>query len=111
MSIQTDNYWNRRLNDLKERFGLESEVELSSAVGISPAMLGHVRSGRRSLPVPARARLLDKLGYVLTRDLLLRLLPNDVSQTIADIDNKRLLPPGGDEPNAGLELPPSETDE
>jgi hypothetical protein len=81
--------WLRRLDRLKNRLGIDSDVVLASTVGISPAMLAHVRAGRRPLPLPARIRLLDKLGYAFTRDKLLEILPNEARAVITEIDNRR----------------------
>lgn len=72
-------------------------------------MLTHVRVGRRAIPIQARLRLLDALGYVINRELLLRVLPEDHRAAI--IDTNAALPeahykshePGVDVP---LELPP-----
>lgn len=100
-------YWNRQLDSLKESSSLSSEVELSLVIGLSPAMLAHVRSGRRPLPFPAKAKLLDRLGYILTRDLMLRLLPDDAARTVIEIDNARLKPTVDEaSANVGKELPP-----
>lgn len=86
-----------------------SDVALAKRLDISPAMLAHVRMGRRALPLQARLRLLHALGYVVTRDLLLRALPSDVRSAV--IDTKAGLIGGADtegglDLNAGLELPP-----
>lgn len=109
MSNEYD-YWNRQLDNLKRSSQLSTEVELSLLIGLSPAMLAHVRTGRRPLPFPAKAKLLDRLGYILTRDLMLRLLPDDAARTVIDIDNARLkrkVDEAGE--NTGRELPPLPT--
>lgn len=101
-----NDWWVQRLNELKLRLAL-SEVGMARRLEISPAMLGHVRAGRRPLPVPARIRLLDALGYVLTRDLLLRLLPDDVRAAVRAADNGRAeSSKGKNDTNAGREMPP-----
>jgi hypothetical protein len=87
--MKRDEEWLGRLDQLKKRFGINSDVVLASTVGISPAMLAHVRAGRRPLPLPARIRLLDKLGYAFTRDKLLEILPNEARAVLTEIDNRR----------------------
>ncbi len=87
--MKKDEEWLARLDQLKIRLGIDSDVVLASTVGISPAMLAHVRAGRRPLPLPARVRLLDKLGYAFTRDKLLEILPNEARAVLTEIDNRR----------------------
>lgn len=87
--MQKDDEWLARLDQLKERFGMESEVVLATSVGISPAMLGHVRAGRRPLPLSARIRLVDKLGYEFTREWFLAILPSEARAVFTELDNER----------------------
>ena len=99
-------FWNRKLDELKDSRSLKSEVQLSGIVGLSQAMLGHVRAGRRPLPLSAKAKRLDSLGYVFTRNIMLRLMPEEVAKDIMQFDNNRLLPESTeDDPNAGKEPP------
>jgi transcriptional regulator with XRE-family HTH domain len=103
-----DEWWIQKIEALKRQSGL-SDVALAKRLDISPAMLAHVRAGRRSLPLQARMRLLDALGYVITRDLLLRLLPEEV-RSAAIATNAALtdahFAANQTEPNVGLDLPP-----
>lgn len=101
-------WWIQRLEELKRQTRL-SDVALAKRLDISPAMLAHVRSGRRALPLQGRVRLLDALGYVVTRDLLLRILPEEVRSAVIDTNaalTEAHYAPGETDPNAGLELPP-----
>lgn len=104
-----DEWWIQRIEGLKRQSKL-SDVALAKRLDISPAMLAHVRGGRRALPLQARLRLLDALGYVITRDLLLRVLPEDVRSAVIDTNaalmEAHYAPDNGD-PNANLELPPA----
>ena len=84
------NEWTDRLDRLKARRKLESDVVLAYTVGISPAMLAHVRAARRPLPLPARFRLLDKLGYKMTRERIISALPDDAKAVIEEIENRQL---------------------
>lgn len=98
------------MDELKAKLEL-TDVALSRRVEISPAMLAHVRAGRRPLPPASRIRLLDALGYVMTRDLLLRLLPAELRSAIESVDNRRaefLGVPADSDPNVGREMPPEE---
>lgn len=103
-----DDWWVQKIEGLKQQAKL-SDVALAKRLDISPAMLAHVRVGRRALPLQARLRLLDALGYVITRDLLLRVLPEEVRSAIVDTNaaiteaHYRAKESGDDE---GLELPP-----
>ena len=100
-------WWITKLEGLKRQSRL-SDVTLAKRLDISPAMLAHVRMGRRALPLQARLRLLDALGYVITRDLLLRILPEDVRSAMVDTNAMMLETNKRDEsdPNVDLELPP-----
>jgi hypothetical protein len=103
-----NDWWIRQIEEYKQKSRL-SDVAVSKRLDISPAMLAHVRMGRRSLPMQGRLRLLDALGYVVTRDLLLRILPEDMRNAIVDTNaalTDEHLTSDGSEPNAGLELPP-----
>lgn len=103
-------FWNKKLDELRSHANLISEVKLGLEIGISPAMLAHVRSGRRNLPLPARIRLLDKLGYSLTRDLLIRMLPEDDVRELVAFESRLLKPDNYTDPsNEKLDLPPLES--
>lgn len=103
-----DEWWIQKIERYKQQSKL-SDVALAKRLDISPAMLAHVRVGRRVLPIQARLRLLDALGYVITRDLLLRVLPEEVRAAIIDTNaamteaHYQSKEPGVD---VQLELPP-----
>lgn len=101
-------WWSAKIESIKYERSC-SDVALAKRLDISPAMLAHVRVGRRALPLQARIRLLHELGYVVTRDVLLRALPSDVRSAV--IDTKAGLMGGAEAQeglpmNEGLELPP-----
>lgn len=81
--------WLTRLDELKERLGISSDVVLATSIGISPAMLAHVRAGRRPLPLLARIRLLDRLNYGRSRDILLEAVPSEARALLIEMDNRR----------------------
>ena len=69
-----DEWWIQKIESIKRQRRF-SDVALAKRLDISPAMLAHVRSGRRAIPLHARIRLLHALGYVVTRDLMVRVMP------------------------------------
>lgn len=103
-----EEWWIQKIELLKRNSGL-SDVTLAKRLDISPAMLAHVRVGRRSPPLQARIRLLDALGYVITRDMFLRLLTDEV-RSAAIATNAALTEAhfavNESDPNAALDLPP-----
>jgi len=108
--MKTDRWWVARLDALKDRHRL-TDVALSRRIGISPAMLAHVRAGRNKLPPASKVRLLDALGYVLTRDVLLSVLPAELKSALLEVDHnhaQHLWAQPEPDPNAGLESPPGE---
>jgi len=106
-----NNYWIVRLDRLKERMSW-TDVALAKRLDISPAMLGHVRASRRPLPAGDKVRLLDALGYQMSRDLLFALLPRPARQALTEADNLRStarLAPVAD-PEQDMELPSEDDD-
>lgn len=75
------NWWIKKLDDYKEKSKL-SDVAVAKRLDISAAMLAHARAGRRELPLQGKLRLLDALGYVITRDLFLRVLNKDLRSAL-----------------------------
>lgn len=82
--------WSQQLDRLKERLSL-SETALAASIGLSKSMLSQCRAGARPLPLHAKFRLLDKLGYALTRDLMLAALTDDSRDAVVEADNRRAL--------------------
>jgi hypothetical protein len=102
-----DEWWIRQIEDFRQRSKM-TDVALAKRLDISASMLAHVRLGRRALPLHGRLRLLDALGYVLTRDLLLRVLPEEARSAIIDANAvwTEASYSGEADPNAGRDLPP-----
>lgn len=101
-------FWNARLNDMRSRCDPQTDVQLSFAIRISPAMISQIRSGRREPPFDLKVKLLEALGYVLDHDLLIRLLPMDHRRIVMDA-MRRSTDPELSKPqshNHGKELPP-----
>lgn len=87
-------FWNERLDHLKQHLDLRTEFELSIVLKIHPATLGHIRSQLRPPSVANAIKILDKNGYVLTRDLFIRVLPQATQAAISHADRRRSLPLG-----------------
>lgn len=103
--LPTD-YWTRQLDQLKAQ-AAHSEGSLAALIGLSPAMLSHVRAGRRPMPMAARMRLLHHLGFEITRDLMIRMLPPDNAAAVLQIIAANPLQQLDEsECNLGKELPP-----
>lgn len=103
-------WWMEKIAAHKQGLAL-SEVKLAKGLDISPAMMQHVRAGRRDLPLQARIRLLHALGYTLSADLLARIVTEPVRDALevvwATPGAAKQLPsfePG--QANQGLERPP-----
>lgn len=106
--IDMSDWWVQKIDGVKRESRL-SDVALARRLDISPAMLAHVKMGRRVLPLHARLRLLDAIGYVITRDLLLRVLPEEVRSAIIDTNaamTEANYVQSGSDPNENLERPP-----
>jgi transcriptional regulator with XRE-family HTH domain len=82
--------WFQLLDSLKERMSL-TETALAASVGLSRSMLSQCRGGGRPLPLHAKFRLLDKLGYTLTRDLMLAALSDESRDAVLEADNGRAM--------------------
>ena len=83
-------FWNKALDDLKERMSLESDAELARFLSMSRQMIHQIRSGERKPPAKVVFTILDKAGYAVTRDLLLALLPDEIAKGLMERDNNRL---------------------
>lgn len=99
-----NDWWVLQLEGLRQREKC-TDVALAKRLDISPAMLAHVRMGRRDLPIHGRLRLLHALDYVITPDLFLRSLPEEIRSALVDT-NALIEKPGEPDPNAGREMPP-----
>ncbi len=101
-------FWNARLNELRSRCDPQTDVQLSFAIRISPAMISQIRTGRREPPFDLKVKLLESLGYVLDQDLLIRLLPMDHRRVVTDSLRRCTIPELAKPPshNLGKDLPP-----
>lgn len=101
-------WWIKKLDEYKHRSKL-TDVAVAKRLDISAAMLAHARAGRRELPLQGKLRLLDALGYVITRDIFLRILSRDLRSALVDTNallTESHLSGGESESDDGLDLPP-----
>lgn len=87
--MSTPNPWIDRLDELKHRLQLRTEAQLAAELGVSAVVLAQARMGKQPLPLKGKVRLLDRLGYEMTRDIVLELLPEEVRNQIKEIDVRR----------------------
>lgn len=73
--------WPKLINETLERRGLSVRA-LAVELGISDVFLGAVRKGAQPASPMLKFKLLDMLGYDMTRDVLLKLLPDEVANSI-----------------------------
>jgi len=103
-----DEWWVEKIEVLKRQRKL-NDVAASHLLHISPATLTHYRMARRHISLHVRIRLLDELGYAITNQVLLLIVPEKVRSALlasnprwAEEQSKERV----DDPNLGLELPP-----
>ncbi len=82
--------WIAKLDALRDQMSL-NDSQVAAELGLSRSMLAQVRSGHRQLPTKAKLRLLDRLGYALSRGMVLATLSNELTETITAADNQRAL--------------------
>jgi transcriptional regulator with XRE-family HTH domain len=78
------------LTKLKERLNLKTDSELAEKLGCHTSYITLIRTGRRHFPLHVKLRMLDKLGYLAVRDLLMVLTPSGLARTISLQDNERM---------------------
>lgn len=86
--MKDNQYWNSRIDDLKERFKLNTDVKTARLLSVSPTMLANVRSGHTPIPIGLKFTILDKLGYLWTRERLLLLVPPDIRERVVRANNQ-----------------------
>jgi transcriptional regulator with XRE-family HTH domain len=76
--------------DLLKRKRQWTDAELALQIGLSnPQHLTKIRTGERPIPFEVKIRAWDLLGYAMSRDVLLGLLPEKFSSRIVEADNRR----------------------
>ena len=98
----SDEFWIRRLDQLKSRLsdGEEGEeveeVDVTDSViaanlGISQSMISAARRGTGALSPAAKFKLLDRLGYMAGKDILCDLLPAKAANRIKKFEKLRFV--------------------
>ena len=82
-------FWSRRIDELKYRFNVRHDCDLARSLSISPSVISAQRAGKDALSPVAKIRILDKLGYTAARSLLLDLLPPRVKKRLKSFDDLR----------------------
>ena len=67
---------------------------IAAHLKITGRELSEVRNGIRSPTIPTKLKILDKLGYMCTRDRLLELLPEKAGKKLRAFDDLRFLKRG-----------------
>lgn len=80
--------WNKRLDTIKEKFGIESEQGLAKTVGISKQALLQIRQNKTQPSVTTKLMIMDKLGFEKLRDVLLEVLPEAKKDLVKSKWNK-----------------------
>lgn len=74
--------WAAKFDELREKHGLQSDAELAEHFGCTQQALSKIRHGG-SPSAGLRLAILEQLGYEITPETLLLLLPDDVAAKIA----------------------------
>jgi hypothetical protein len=72
----------RLLDELREGFGVHSDGELAAWLGIHPSALSGVRTGRHGFGKAQRLKVLDRIGFLRTRQLVQSLVPERLAAEI-----------------------------
>jgi len=78
-------YWAQSLETLRAKRGW-TDTELGKAVRINPSRLLQCMTGRRVPSPAARIRILVGLGFPITRDRLLSVLPDEIRVAVRDAE-------------------------
>ena len=95
-------FWVRRLDELKAltkdsddpKSTLRTDSAIASSLGVTNAEISGVRNGTKSPSIPTKLKVLDALGYMATRDVLLELLPRKAAIKLKKWDNLRFVQKG-----------------
>ncbi|WP_432263092.1 helix-turn-helix domain-containing protein [Cupriavidus sp. TMH.W2] len=77
--------WVRAMETLRIENGW-SDADLGRSIRLSSSMITQCRTGRRPLPPAARIRVLSGLGFEITRDRLLGVVPDEIREAVMEAD-------------------------
>lgn len=84
-------YWEIKLDNLKKVLKVESDEEIAAFLDVSYQALHAARSGKASLPFYAKYKIMNRVGYFETRDVLLNLLPSKYRDQLIAMDNEHAI--------------------
>ncbi|MCU7805631.1 MAG: hypothetical protein KZQ96_20785 [Candidatus Thiodiazotropha sp. (ex Lucinoma borealis)] len=95
----SDGFWIQCLDQLKLRLRDDKSGDIPDSViaanlGISQSMISTARRGTGALSPAAKFKLIDRLGYMASRDLLCDLLPAKAADRIKKFDTLRFIARG-----------------
>jgi hypothetical protein len=76
------------IDETKYRLGLRFDGQVAALIEVTKQTISDARAGRKRLPVVARFRLWDKLGYAYTRDAVLWIM-GEAGERVKEADNAR----------------------
>ena len=82
-------FWLKALNSLKEKLDLDEDYQVSSILCIHPTELSKFKNSDHELSSSAKYALLDKLGYLITRNSMFYVLPTKLREKLIKFDNER----------------------
>lgn len=74
--------WNRRLNEVKERFNIEHDGELAEFLGMTRSGMYQFRRGETELSPWTRVIIMDKLGFAWAKEAILELIPKQQAEQL-----------------------------
>ena len=83
--------WNKKIELYKERFGLSSDAQVAADLGITRGALNNFMRGHAPWPTGLKVAILDRLGYAVTRNVLLGLVPQGEAANFLALDHNRAL--------------------
>lgn len=81
--------WNEKIEQYKQRFGFTSDAQVASDLGITRGALNNFTRGHAPWPTALKIAILDRLGYAVTRNVLLGLVPQREAAHFLELDHAR----------------------
>lgn len=76
------------LDELKEGFSLKNDAQIAEFLGITRATIHNVRHKKVRLGIMQRLKILDKIGFLKTRQLIESIAPKSLASLIESSSNK-----------------------
>lgn len=78
------------LQQLKLRLGIKTDSALAEKLGCHKSFITLIRTGRKHLPISVKLKMLDTVGYLAARDVLLSLTTLGFAKKLRQLDLDRL---------------------